>query len=125
MHYISFFAVIGVFGMAFGIAYGCLNASRKLHCELLTKILRAPMSFFDTTPIGRSMRQGDNCFYFGSFLVSQSQYHPKYFTSCKHFKQKQWQKQTSSLTTRRVGIRYITLIVFLFLFLGRILNRFL
>lgn len=56
---------IGVFG-ALGIAqgvflftsslwsiYACNHASRTLHKQLLTNILQAPMSFFDTTPTGR------------------------------------------------------------------------
>ncbi|XP_034367767.1 ATP-binding cassette sub-family C member 2 [Arvicanthis niloticus] len=56
---------IGVFG-ALGIAQGVFllistlrsmyafrNASKTLHGQLLTNILRAPMSFFDTTPTGR------------------------------------------------------------------------
>ncbi|XP_031240697.1 canalicular multispecific organic anion transporter 1 [Mastomys coucha] len=56
---------IGVFG-ALGVAqgvfllisslwsiYACRNASKTLHGQLLTNILRAPMSFFDTTPTGR------------------------------------------------------------------------
>ncbi|XP_028632028.1 canalicular multispecific organic anion transporter 1 [Grammomys surdaster] len=56
---------IGVFG-ALGVAqgifmlisslwsiYACRGASRTLHEQLLTNMLRAPMRFFDTTPTGR------------------------------------------------------------------------
>uniref|UniRef100_A0A182J6S8 ABC-type glutathione-S-conjugate transporter n=1 Tax=Anopheles atroparvus TaxID=41427 RepID=A0A182J6S8_ANOAO len=35
------------------IALGCLKAARKSHDKLLESSMRMPMSFFDTTPLGR------------------------------------------------------------------------
>lgn len=35
------------------MAIGCVNAARDLHNNLLQQTLRLPMSFFDTTPLGR------------------------------------------------------------------------
>lgn len=34
-------------------AHGVLGAAKYLHCIMLTHTLRAPLRFFDTTPIGR------------------------------------------------------------------------
>ncbi|XP_005063617.1 canalicular multispecific organic anion transporter 1 [Mesocricetus auratus] len=54
--------VFGALGLAQGIfvliasiwsVYACNHSSKTLHNQLLTNILRAPMSFFDTTPTGR------------------------------------------------------------------------
>ncbi|XP_063262505.1 ATP-binding cassette sub-family C member 2 [Prinia subflava] len=54
--------VFGALGIAQGLfllfattlsARGCMRASRLMHQQLLSNILRAPMSFFDTTPTGR------------------------------------------------------------------------
>nr|KAF6321957.1 ATP binding cassette subfamily C member 2 [Pipistrellus kuhlii] len=54
--------VYGALGLVQGLAvlvanvlsiYGFNHASNILHKQLLNNILRAPMSFFDTTPIGR------------------------------------------------------------------------
>lgn len=63
------FRYLGVYG-AYGIAQaisslvgglvlaiGCLDAARDMHDNLLNKTMRLPMSFFDTTPLGRVMNR--------------------------------------------------------------------
>ncbi|KYO19509.1 hypothetical protein Y1Q_0020453 [Alligator mississippiensis] len=56
---IGVFGALGMAQAAFllvGIiltAHGAIQASRLLHQQLLSNILRVPMSFFDTTPTGR------------------------------------------------------------------------
>lgn len=49
------FPFLGIFVLVANIlsVYGFTHASNILHKQLLSNILRAPMSFFDTTPIGR------------------------------------------------------------------------
>ena len=35
------------------VAFITLKASRQMHNDMLNRVLRSPMSFFDTTPVGR------------------------------------------------------------------------
>ena len=49
---ITIFAIVMNFVRAFGIYYVCVNASRVLHNRMFKAVLRAPMLFFETSPIG-------------------------------------------------------------------------
>lgn len=39
------------------ISLGMVVASKKLHASMLSNIMRQPMNFFDTTPLGRVMNR--------------------------------------------------------------------
>jgi ABC-type multidrug transport system fused ATPase/permease subunit len=72
------FAVVCVLLKGIVLAYGSLNAAEAFHERVLKTVLYAPMSFFDTTPIGRilnrfSKDQVENSFFFFSFFHNPSQ----------------------------------------------------
>ncbi|KAJ1300471.1 hypothetical protein OPQ81_005286 [Rhizoctonia solani] len=57
--YMVGYAALGLgysaFALVMGIALGCLTyeSSKRLHNQALNRVFHAPMSFFDTTPLGR------------------------------------------------------------------------
>ncbi|XP_005090015.1 multidrug resistance-associated protein 1 [Aplysia californica] len=61
--YIGIYGLFGVlqtiFIMAFAVTQSlrAVHASRVLHSSMLSRVLRAPMAFFDTTPVGRIMNR--------------------------------------------------------------------
>ncbi|XP_035826503.1 multidrug resistance-associated protein 1 [Aplysia californica] len=63
INYLGVFTALGFIQTFFVIAYSVVlqirhvHASRKLHFELLDSVMHAPMSFFDTTPMGRLLNR--------------------------------------------------------------------
>ncbi|KAF9528448.1 ABC transporter [Crepidotus variabilis] len=61
--YMGVYAGLGVIQMLFTFAVGCsfalfnYFAAQRLHEDALNRLLHAPMSFFDTTPLGRIMNR--------------------------------------------------------------------
>jgi len=52
-----FFLVVLLIWMSVTIAFACAKAATTLHQTILKKILRVPMAFFDTTPLGRILNR--------------------------------------------------------------------
>jgi ABC-type multidrug transport system fused ATPase/permease subunit len=50
---ISIISIVIAFGSSLGIIFAGLNASKRIHLEMLQRVLNAPMTFFDSTPLGR------------------------------------------------------------------------
>ena len=51
------FTAVATFLFVAGINLGLVVVSRKLHTSMLKTIMRQPMNFFDTTPLGRVMNR--------------------------------------------------------------------
>ena len=64
-------ALFVLFG-SFSLAIGGILASRILHNNMLANILRSPMSFFDTTPLGRILNRFSKDVYLIDEVVPRS-----------------------------------------------------
>ena len=54
---LGFSQALFVLFAAFALAMGGILASKKLHNSMLDSIMRSPMAFFDTTPLGRILNR--------------------------------------------------------------------
>ena len=50
---LSIISSLGVLVRSVALLFGSLRSSKNLHAAMLENVCRAPMSFFDTTPLGR------------------------------------------------------------------------
>ena len=57
LKYRGYISVISIIFGSVALAYATTNASRVMHARLVRRILRVPMTFFDTTPLGRVMNR--------------------------------------------------------------------
>ncbi|RIB29312.1 P-loop containing nucleoside triphosphate hydrolase protein [Gigaspora rosea] len=62
-YYLTIYVLITSLSIIFGVArfaclyYGSLRVSTKLYQKLLHQVIRAPLRFFDTTPVGRILNR--------------------------------------------------------------------
>ena len=76
--YLGIYGALGIsqslfvlFG-SFSLAVGGILASKTLHNKMLANILRSPMSFFDTTPLGRILNRFSKDIYLIDEIVPRS-----------------------------------------------------
>eukprot|EP01130_Rhizamoeba_saxonica_P012730 TRINITY_DN5400_c0_g1_i3.p1 TRINITY_DN5400_c0_g1~~TRINITY_DN5400_c0_g1_i3.p1 ORF type:complete len:1259 (-),score=257.85 TRINITY_DN5400_c0_g1_i3:635-4294(-) len=54
---ISAAQAVFVFSRALSVAYAGVNGAKKIHNSMIKRVIRAPTSFFDTTPLGRILNR--------------------------------------------------------------------
>ncbi|CAG8812559.1 10227_t:CDS:1, partial [Racocetra fulgida] len=67
-YYLNIYVLITLLSIVIGflrfvwLYYGFLKASEKLYRKLLHQVIRAPLRFFDTTPVGRILNRFSKVF---------------------------------------------------------------
>ena len=64
--------IVSVLVASFTLAIAGVSASHSLHSRMLKNILRSPMSFFDTTPLGRVLNRFSKDIYLVDEVVPKS-----------------------------------------------------
>ncbi|CAE7779999.1 Abcc3, partial [Symbiodinium pilosum] len=71
---LSITAFVGIFSTSAVFRLTALKAARAFHRKLLANMLRLPMSFFDTTPLGRVLNRFSKDIYIIDEVLTQNLY---------------------------------------------------
>jgi len=99
---------IAVIGYSFLQAFRAVRAARNLHHDMLVNVLRAPMSFFDTTPVGRIVNRFSQVLRLFSTIISNKRINMfMYFSLCLLLKTNRWNRVLTRNGVYRLCNKYV------------------